>query len=281
MTSLIFGGIYMGHKGIVNHRREKQRQKNYERWEGLRDEYDEQRKITRASRSLDIQRTGDYDPDKPILTLRDQQEANDARTSWRPQEAWDDSPRRTSVEVTSGSGLRPLATNKTGATWDEGLPQPLKVSRRNWEDYAPPVSRSSSLRKASTPTSPPQDTSSNSSNNTPSMSNRPSPRLDAPTPTTHLSHPHSSRSVTTPLETMHHETVEPIEYSRPGGLMAELIEGADSHRPAPYTHQSPQTYTGYPAQNYYPPAPAPATAIATAPAPYDGSMQEWWNRPLN
>ncbi|EXJ58565.1 hypothetical protein A1O7_05992 [Cladophialophora yegresii CBS 114405] len=279
MTSLIFGGIYMGHKGIVNHRREKQRKKNYERWEGLRDEYDEQRKISRESRSLDIQRTGDYDPDRPILTLRDQQEANDARTSWRPQEAWEEPPRRTSVEVTSGSGLRPLATNKTGATWDEGLPQPLKVSRRNWDDYAPAVSRSSSLRKASTPNSPPRDTSS--SNNTPSMSNRPSPRLDAPVPMTHPSHPHASRGVATPLETtMHHEALEPIQHATPGGLMAELIEGADPHRPTPYTHQPPQTYTGYPAQqNYYPPAPAPAAA--PGPGQDDGSMQEWWNRPLN
>ena len=79
MTSLIFGSIYLGHGAIVNHRREKQRIKNYERWEGLRDEYDEQRKISRESRSLDIQRTGqDYtQPDRPILTLRDQQEAND------------------------------------------------------------------------------------------------------------------------------------------------------------------------------------------------------------
>jgi hypothetical protein len=269
----------MGHKGIVNHRREKQRQKNYERWEGLRDEYDEQRKITRESRSLDIQRTGNYnEPDRPILTLRDQQEANDARTSWRPQEAWDDPPRRTSVEVTTGSGLRPLTTTKTGTTWDEGLPQPLKVSRRNWDDYAPPVSRSSSLKKANTPGSPPRDSSTS---NTPSMSTRPSPRLDAPTPATHLSHPHASRSVTSPLETRHLETVEPIEHATPGGLMAELIESANPHRPTPYTHQSPQTYTGYPAQNYYPPAPALAPAPAPAQRPYDGSMQEWWNRPLN
>src|SRR3978361_1889516 len=107
MTSLIFGSIYMGHKGIVNHRREKQRVKNYERWEGLRDEYDEQRKISRESRSLDIQRTGtDFaeSDQPPIVSLRDQQEANDARTSWRPQESFD-APRRTSVEVTTGSGL--------------------------------------------------------------------------------------------------------------------------------------------------------------------------------
>ena len=31
------------------------------------------------------------DDNKPILTLRDQQEANDARTGWRPQESWDGS----------------------------------------------------------------------------------------------------------------------------------------------------------------------------------------------
>lgn len=93
MTSLIFGTIYLGHHAFTEHRREKQRVKNYERWEGLRDEYDAQRQITRQTRSLDIQRTGsgweDPDQHKPILTLRDQQEANDARTGWRPQEVWD------------------------------------------------------------------------------------------------------------------------------------------------------------------------------------------------
>lgn len=95
MTSLIFGTIYLTHQAVTHHRHEKKRVKNYERWEGLRDEYDEQRKTQRASRSLDIQRTGQQpwdDNDRPILTLRDQQEANDARTSWRPQEAWDDAP---------------------------------------------------------------------------------------------------------------------------------------------------------------------------------------------
>jgi hypothetical protein len=43
MTSLIFGAIYLGHQAVVGHRHEKKRVKNYERWEGLRDEYDEQR----------------------------------------------------------------------------------------------------------------------------------------------------------------------------------------------------------------------------------------------
>jgi hypothetical protein len=274
MTSLIFGTIYMGHHAVVNHRREKQRQKNYERWEGLRDEYDEQRKITRESRSLDIQRTGaDYvEPaDKPpILTLRDQQEANDARTSWRPQESWDDTPRRASVEVTSGSGLRPLVQNKTGA-WDEGLPQPLKVSRRNWDDYAPPVSRSSSLRQSRTP-DPPRDSSTS---NTPPISNKPSPRLEVPTPTSHLPHPHASRSVSSPIETMHHQDIEPIQHANPGGLMAELIEGSGPHRPAPYTQQPPQTFTGYPTQGY---AQGYQSSVP-APQPQDGSMHEWWNRP--
>ena len=85
MTSLIFWGPYLAHKSIIGKQREKQRVKNYERWEGLRDEYDEQRKISRAS-SLDIQRTGPWDQsqqytgqtshndqDRGIFTLRDQQ----------------------------------------------------------------------------------------------------------------------------------------------------------------------------------------------------------------
>jgi hypothetical protein len=270
MTSLIFGSIYLGHSAIVGHRREKQRIKNYERWEGLRDEYDEQRKISRESRSLDIQRTGqDYtQSDRPILTLRDQQEANDARTSWRPQESFDDTPRRSSVEVTSATGLRPLATNKTGATWDEGLPQPLKVTRRNWDDYTPAVSRSSSLRKSSTPETAAQDRGNDSTSSLP----RSSPNLSVPSTITHPVHPHASRSVSTPMQTHPVEYVEPIQHATPGGLMAELIEANDHHRPSPYTHQSPQTFSGYPTNGYSPQIPAPQPR----PQPHDGSMQEWW-----
>ncbi|KIW85820.1 hypothetical protein Z517_01212 [Fonsecaea pedrosoi CBS 271.37] len=296
MTSLIFGSIWLGHKGIVQHRREKQRQKNYERWEGLRDEYDEQRKISRESRSLDIQRTGSVvDYDKPILTLRDQQEANDARTSWRPQEAWDDIPeRRTSVEVTSGTGLRPLPSHKTGSTWDEGLPQPLRVSRRNWDDYAPPVSRSSSLRNPSGSQSPRESNTSNSS------INKLSPRLDVPTPaSTTTSHPHASRSTSMPVDVLQHQHIEPIEHSTPGGRMAELIEMSHPPQPvpqpAPFTNPAPQPYAGYQTQPYLspalptalPPALPPALPAALPPAlptapvarPVDGSMHEWWTRP--
>lgn len=172
MTSLIFWGPYLAHKSIIGQKREKQRVKNYERWETLRDDYDEQRKIARESRSLDIQRTGPWDQsqqytgqinhndhDRGIFTLRDQQEANDARTGWRPQEAWDGPrPQRQAQmngqvqqyqnqrHVSSTPAIPPQMMNtqsqayylnpqKTGATWDEGLPQPLQVSRRSFDDY--------------------------------------------------------------------------------------------------------------------------------------------------
>ena len=184
MTSLIFGTIYMGHKGIVEHRREKQRKKNYARWEDLRDDYDAQRKIVRETRSLDIQRTGsnnyyndsaaDEQYDRPILTLRDQQEANDGRTAWRPQEVFDGptggssagrrsmdsrpsygfgsqltpagtspltpvrsqalSPlQQTTSHLSTTQTAAPLKSTKTGA-WDEGLPAPLQVSRRSYDE---------------------------------------------------------------------------------------------------------------------------------------------------
>jgi len=263
----------MGHQGIIKHRREKQRVKNYERWEGLRDEYDEQRKISRESRSLDIQRTGtDYaqqvDVDRPIVSLRDQQEAGDARTSWRPQEAWNDLPeRRTSVEVTAGSGLRPLPINKTGSTWDEGLPQPLRVNRRNWDDSS--VSRSSSLRNQSG-TSTPRD---RDPSNAPSM-NRPSPRLEAPAPApaSITSHPHASRSISSPVEMLPHQDIEPLEHATPGGRMAELIDLHNAYPPVPYTSPVTQSYGGFPPTQTYSPA-------MPAPQPQDGSMHEWWNRP--
>lgn len=223
MTSLIFGAVYLTHQAVVGHRHEKKRVKNYERWEGLRDEYDEQRQIQRASRSLDIQRTGQQpwdDQDKPILTLRDQQEANDARTSWRPQEAWNDKPvpqrprqsldasasysyeptqhtrpqEHRSISLANGynannnsspalapqptgyHGVGPMRPTPTGAAWDDGLPRPLAVQRKNFEEQTQAnsrgVSRSTSLRQASSrgssvhhlpssnDTSPPQANSS-------------------------------------------------------------------------------------------------------------------------
>lgn len=285
MTSLIFGTIYMGHKGFVHHRREKQRKKNYERWEGLRDEYDEQRKISRESRSLDIQRTGDgYDhgDDRPILTLRDQQEAGDARTGWRPQEAFDGPKlpapdnRRLSVEVTSGSNLRPLTGHKTGATWDEGLPQPLKVTRRNWDDHQSPVSadvsRSSSLRHATNSANTPND---RSSSNTPSINRAsPPPAMAAPTS---ASHPHASRNFSTPASIPHYENSDPVEFDIPGGPMAELIS---PHRPTPYmNHQPPQTYAGYQSNPFMNQAPTQAPAPAPAPIKVQPTSAEFWDRP--
>jgi hypothetical protein len=110
----------MTHQAVTHHRHEKTRVKNYQRWEGLRDEYDEQRKIQRATRSLDIQRTGQQpweDNDRPVLTLRDQQEANDARTSWRPQEAWNDDPvaqqrPRQSLDTSASYTFEPIHTTQ-------------------------------------------------------------------------------------------------------------------------------------------------------------------------
>jgi hypothetical protein len=306
MTSLIFGSIWLGHKGIVEHRREKQRKKNYERWEGLRDEYDEQRKITRESRSLDIQRTGSGagfespDNDRPILTLRDQQEANDARTSWRPQESWNDLPvdnRRASVEVTAGQGLKPMYAQKTGATWDEGLPTPLRVSRRNWDEYQPSssssanVSRSGSLRTGAgaggnTFTTTNYD---GSTSHTPvSQRQTPSPHPDMAPPTSHA-HSHDTRTVSMPNPLVHEESYStPLQNAVPGGRMAELIEfgvpAAQSTMPfGQPTQQVPVMGGGggsgreggfqqniYPGINGGPPSTTPGQPMA---------MEEWWNRP--
>jgi len=135
MTSLIWGAPYLVHKGVVHHRREKQRTKNYERWEGLRDDYDEQKRISRQS--LDesqLRRPTAGELDRPILTLRDQQEANDGRTSWRPQERMSDDGGRPSSLNPGNGGRERLRKQKTGATWDEGLPEPLRVERRSFDE---------------------------------------------------------------------------------------------------------------------------------------------------
>jgi len=155
MSSLIFWAPYLTHKAIVGHKRDKKRQQNYERWEGLRDEYDDMKRVTNQRQSLEYQPTGSQmyqDPslprhslssDRDLFTLGDQQEAGDARTAWTPQERWQARPapsgmRTASVErlpaqytAQQGPALRP---QRTGATWDEGLPPPIKVARRQWSD---------------------------------------------------------------------------------------------------------------------------------------------------
>lgn len=268
MTSLIFWGPYLAHKGVVSHRREKQRIKNYERWEGLRDDYDEQRKIARETRSLDIQRTGPWDPNQPdgyaqphfqnedrtYISLRDQQEANDARTGWRPQESWE--PPRTQLQaqmtghvqqthpqaqrhvsmtpVMTGyaTGL-PLKSQKTGATWDEGLPAPLQVSRRNFDDYdhshvyrpmsvSHPVSRQPSQSRGS-PVSRHLGTSHGASRtDTPGSSREGTP---AQVPTLQRQYTPPDVQITSVQELPKNEFgfVEPV-HQLPGGRMAELIE---------------------------------------------------------
>lgn len=160
MSSLIFWAPYLTHKAIIGHKRDKKRQKNYERWEGLRDEYDDMKRVTTSQRqSLDYHQSQFDDPsapqppprhslssDRDLFTLRDQQEAGDARTAWTPQERWQSRPldpnptRMSSASVerlppnqhTSQAG--PLQRQKTGATWDEGLPPPMRVQRRQWSD---------------------------------------------------------------------------------------------------------------------------------------------------
>lgn len=135
MTSLVFGTGFLIHKGLVKHHRDKQRQKNYERWEGLRDEYDEMKRAQRSS--LDSEGPSSVagsleSPDRPVFTLRDRQEAHDAQTSWRPQEAWEPIPRNS--QQASREDTVPVIKHKTGAMWDESLPEPLRVTRRHWDE---------------------------------------------------------------------------------------------------------------------------------------------------
>jgi hypothetical protein len=301
---MIFGAIYLGHHAVTAHKREKQRVKNYERWEGLRDEYDEQRKISRETRSLDIQRTGAYgDPygqeDKPILTLRDQQEADDARTGWRPQESWTgpQAPQQTGMRTgmaaarprpqsmdlngaygqravsdirdyssqgANGVGLQPQPTGSpyqnptmrklpaqmTGSNWDDGLPQPIRVSRQSFNDSADSlgsgIGRSASMREYG--------------------SGRSSESLAVPKRNI------NSRSPSIPEERP--KEVEAVAYQQPGGLMADLIEGkpaSNGYQPAP---ASGPTYDqkANPFANMDGNRPAPVQAAQP-------SMEEWWQRP--
>ena len=356
---MIFGAVYLGHHAIVGHRREKQRVKNYERWEGLRDEYDDQKRTQRETRSLDLQRTGQYDggyvEDKPILTLRDQQEADDARTSWRPQESftpmhtgvgpqqtgqssWQPghSNRPQSMDVGAmravsdqqaysqhsanglgiqGTGYQPsmraLPAQKTGL-WDEGLPQPIRLSRQNFDDASthsgqttPPVgvNRTSSLREYGSRGAPQQLLG------TPRTPYAGTPRTPYAGSTESLNVPkrntsNASRSPSIREETSAAQDVEPIKHNVPGGLMAELIEsspygGTSAARPPMAAHMptapvaGPGSYSATPTSAYQTTSlpggqgdmqewwkqqgPTPQQAPAPVPAA-QGDMQEWWRQ---
>lgn len=146
--------------------------------------------------------------------------------SWRPQESWEARPQlsaqpsdqRTSTSSISTSqssintyaapnSAQQLRPQKTGMTWDEGLPPPLKVSRRSWdeEEYNPyrNTARSQSVQFDS----PRQQsrTASPLSQGHSMSSIRPQP-------------PHA---FTAPGNMLH---LEPIPSHVPGGRMAELIE---------------------------------------------------------
>ena len=334
MTSLIFGSIYLGHQGFVKHRRDKQNRKNYERWEGLRDEYDDQKRTQRESRSLDIQRTGQYDngygygsDDRPILTLRDQQEANDARTGWRPQESWETHderklreqatgyqpvtahgrPERRSMDAASLYAPRPgehrsislatgydnmqreqsapgsygaspsqyqsspaakrLSSQKTGAVWDEGLPPPLPVGRRNWDDQ--------------------NESSSNLPSRTPSQraSLQPSPQPQS-TPFDNMDQ-HSKTSSRESLPRVPEHAPNASGSHIPGGFMAQLIEGQSQAAPVQPTQRSNNPFeqsNGF----ALPPQTSNVTSAPRSNNPFDNmahgvqtpagekDMTEWW-----
>jgi len=179
MASLLFGTTYLIHKGIVKHYRDKQRQRNYERWEDLRDEYDEMKQpgaLSSQRNSLDFadeqqqdqdssqwnrRASGQYDErGRGILTLRDQQEANIARVSWRPQEIWDPASRAADLRDDDDSRDRAAARgHKMGSMWDEDLPEPLRVSRRSWDGNGNPRPGSATGKAAHRSTSVPRSAS--------------------------------------------------------------------------------------------------------------------------
>jgi hypothetical protein len=264
MTSLIFGAVYVGHHLVVGHRAEKRRTKNYERWEGLRDEYDEQKRTQRETRSLDLQRTGQYgEPyeERPILTLRDQQEADDARTSWRPQETFtpmhtgaQQSPRPNSLYSPprgrpQSVDLSRTANDANGYSHNAGLgiqsqrtgygptpmrPLPAQQTGSAWDDELPNPIR---VRRNFDDREDYGVPGINRASSLREFGSRGPPGSVTPrTPyagsSENLSVPKrnaSSRSPSIPEnrvpEPVQSRDVEPIEHDTPGGKMAELLDG--------------------------------------------------------
>ena len=322
MTSLIFGSIYLGHQGFVKHRHEKQRIKNYERWEGLREEYDDQKRTQRESRSLDIQRTGTggYDngygygaDDRPILTLRDQQEANDARTGWRPQESWETTDERRIRE--QATGYQPVTAH--------GRPSIERPNRRSLEasslhsprpgehrsislatgydemrngQYQPPTSIPPAAQRLSGQKTgavwdealPPrlavtkrnfdEDSRTNSQvpSRNPSVRNsmQPSPQPSIASVNRSNSNSKAGSYESLPRVSERPENIHATESHIPGGFMAELIEGQKAAQAqATQMHRPATEYTNNPFEQQLRPNPLPSPPTTSNPFNNPGQYQ--------
>lgn len=116
MTSLIFGAGYLAYKKTVDHKHNKRKQKNYERWEGLREEMENERRLSLDDRAAIFQRKERNSVDRPQRNSLD----NFASESQQPpQPPAQIEPQRT-------------AARTRAVAWDDELPAHLNVTRRNF-----------------------------------------------------------------------------------------------------------------------------------------------------
>ena len=115
---MIGGAVYLGYKKAVKHKQEKQKKKNYERWEGLREELDEERRLSLDDRAAIFQRKERNSVDMPQRSSFESRHLHVERPS----------------ERSSATSLNPQPTsNRTRAVaWDDDIPTYLSLPRRDF-----------------------------------------------------------------------------------------------------------------------------------------------------
>lgn len=196
MTSLIGGAVYLGYKKAVEHKQNKQKKKNYERWEGLRDELDEERRLSLDDRAAIFQRKERNSVDMPQRSSFDSHHKHVERPSERPGEIL--SERSTPAPLAP----QPTSGRTRAVAWDDDIPAYLTVGRRDFSASPNPSSYQSDVSRTRT-----------------QSEDRRTPKDQEGRRSTSLERNNAAE-----------------EWSRPGGRMAELIETANEpHRPAQET----------------------------------------------
>lgn len=104
MTSLIGGAVYLGYKKAVAHKHNKRKQVNFERWEDLRDNHDDERR--RSSMNIDERppasrgRTSAWDEELPGHLKVERRSYDESASVRRP---WEDPNSRMRQESESRS----------------------------------------------------------------------------------------------------------------------------------------------------------------------------------
>jgi len=140
---MIFGAGYLAYKSAVSHKHNKQKKKNYERWEGLREELEEERRLSLDDRAAIFQRKERSSVDMP------QRASFDGRPTYL---AAPERPSQAQIEPQRTSSARSRAV-----AWDDELPAHLTGQRRTYNTSPATGSRLSDVTRTRSQSEEPKD----------------------------------------------------------------------------------------------------------------------------